>query len=513
MKLTQQDNRMQKILIFITLLISLLTTSCDIENGTPSDAITIISSTQIEVGRYAGEFTISYISDTTPEISLSSDWLRIKSNKSGLATILFDTNQTGGMRQAAVVLSNKTSKATVVVTQSNESVTPQIRLVNESDIELDRCGQLLEIKYTIENTNPVDYVYAKTSAEWIYSIECKKNSNTIELGVATNTTNKERKTTVTIGYGSATVDVNILQAGDGDINFKARTLWGDYYGDAATPGAGNYWFVLSDRGFNSDGSSQANTTYYRIDAYGPVATTIGTMPIPNGTYTYDSSNSCSQWTFTAEYSGYWVTDVNARRNEIIKFEEATLVVQGDKITLSATINGEQHNVSYEGENILLDCQKDVTILSTLEGDYEADLSNHYMVYECYGDFYDYGAYNWMFVIRPNNNSGDCFQLDIITGHNNKESGFAGNYIASDLLKTWSFIPGWTDQQNLQCSWFHTTDLNLIAPFRGGEVSVRDNGDGTMTVDIDITDDRRNRITGSWTGSAEQFVEQSMVFNK
>ena len=187
--------------------------------------------------------------------------------------------------------------------------------------------------------------------------------------------------------------------------------------------------------------------------------------------------------------------------------------EGKKITLSATINGEQHNVSYEGENMLLDCQNDVTFLSTLQGDYEADLSNHYMVYECYGDFYDYGAYNWMFVIRPNNNSGDCFQLDIITGHNNRESGFAGSYIASDVLKRWSFIPGWTDQYNLQCSWYHTADLSQIAPFRGGEVSVRDNGDSTMTVDIDVTDDRRNRITGSWTGVAEQFVEQSMIFSK
>jgi hypothetical protein len=45
------------------------------------------------------------------------------------------------------------------------------------------------------------------------------------------------------------------------------------------------------------------------------------------------------------------------------------------------------------------------------------------------------------------------------------------------------------------------------------MSVKDNGDGTMSVDIDVTDDRRNRITGSWTGTAEQFVEQSMVFNK
>ena len=506
---------MQKFATLIIALLSLITLACESKDGTPADGLTITSSTNIEVGRYAGEFTISYIADTLPEISTTAGWLNVKSNENGKATIIYDTNPTEGIRQAAIVLSTKARKATVVVTQSNQSATPTISLIGEANIELDRCGQLVDIEYTIENRNPIDYVYAKTSAEWIYSIDCKEDSNNVVLGVATNTTGKERTTVVTIGYGTAAVDVSILQAGNGAINFKAQTLWGDYYGDATTPGAGNYWFILSDRGFNADGSSQANATYYRIDAYGPVATTTGTMPIPDGTYTYDSDNSYAQWTFTAEYSGYWVTDVNARREEILKFEEATLVVQGDKITLCAIINGEQHNVSYEGENILLDCQNSITVLSTLEGDYEADLSNHYMVYECYGDYYDYGAYNWMFVIRPYDNSGDCFQLDIITGHNDQESGFVGNYVASDVLKMWSFIPGWTDQQNLQCSWFHTADLRTIAPFRSGEVAVIDNGDGTLTVEIDVTDDRRNRITGRWTGVAEKFVgeSQSMALNK
>jgi hypothetical protein len=39
----------------------------------------------------------------------------------------------------------------------------------------------------------------------------------------------------------------------------------------------------------------------------------------------------------------------------------------------------------------------------------------------------------------------------------------------------------------------------MAPFRDGNVSVVDNGDGTVTVEIDVLDDLRNRITGSWTG--------------
>lgn len=78
----------------------------------------------------------------------------------------------------------------------------------------------------------------------------------------------------------------------------------------------------------------------------------------------------------------------------------------------------------------LDSRGEVTVYSTLDGDYEADLSDHYMVYACEGDYYDFGYYNWMFIIAPNSGEGDCFQFDVITGYNDKESGFIGDYTAS-----------------------------------------------------------------------------------
>ena len=497
------------------LILGIALTSCEKEGGNKGGgAITITTPTNVEVGRYADSLTICYdiAGDAIAEVSITSPWLRVGGHTSGELTLQYEENTTGGTRQAAVMLSYNGTTATVVVSQSSEATTPILTLVGEDSINIERAGQKVIIDYTLENMNSVDYVFAKTSADWIYSIECK--SGKVNLGVATNMSGQERATTVTVGYGTASFDVTITQAGDGDINFNAPILWGDYYGDALTPGAANYWFFLSDRGFDFEDKSYPNTTYYRIDAYGPLATGSGVVSIPDGTYTYDPNNTYAQWTFTAEWSGFWVTDSNAHRNEILKFEEgSTLVVEGSKITLNAKVNGEVHNVVYEGENALLDCQGDVVVLTTLDGDYEADLSDHYMIYECYGDYYDYGAFNWMFVIMPNDGSGDCMQLDIITGHNDKESGFVGDYVASDVLKQWSFIPGWTDQTNLQCSWFFTTDNSELAPFRGGNVSVKDNGDGTMTVDIDVTDDRRNRITGSWTGVPEAYTSRSVVLKK
>ena len=508
---------MKRLLTSVVAIVVLLLTACENEFGNAAKGdVVVTSATNVEIGLYAGEFVIDYVvkgyEDVGANITTTSDWLRVKENRPGKATIQYETNETGGMRQAAVMLAYEGSNATVVVSQSNEAVTPILTLKSEENVEIDRCGQKVVISYSLENSNPVDYVYAKTSADWIYSIECKGGKAT--LGIATNTSGKERETVVTVGYGSASFTVNIKQAGDGEINFQAPLLWGDYYGDALTPGSANYWFFLSDRGFDIDGNSYPNATYYRIDAYGPLAKTTGIVPIPDGTYTYDPNDTYAQWTFTAEWSGHWVTDANANRDAILKFEEGTLVVEGSKITLTAKINGEVHNVVFEGENALLDCQNDVVVHTTLDGDYAADLSDHYMIYECYGDYYDYGAFNWMFVIMPNDGSGDCMQLDVITGHNDKESGFAGDYVASDVLKQWSFIPGWTDGYNMQCSWFFNSSEGQQAPFRGGEVSVVDNGDGSMTVDINVTDDRRNNITGTWTGVPEAYVSRSIVvFNK
>ena len=507
---------MRQLFTLTLFILGIAFTACESSTTPEGNRLKVTSPTEVAIDKYAGEFSIRYevigITDAKAEVALTSDWLRVAEHKSGIIKVMLEENTSGGSRQAAVMLSYEGSKATIVVTQTSENTAPVLTLVGDEVMELERAGKRVVINYTLENKNPEDYVYAKTSADWVYSIDCSK-SGKVTLGVATNMSGKDRETKVTVGYGTASFDVMLHQTGSGDINFNAPTLWGDYYGDALTPGAANYWFFLTDRSFDSEGKSYANATYYRIDAYGPLATGSGIVAIPDGTYTYDPNNTYAQWTFTAEWSGFWVTDADARRDAINKFEEATLVVEGNKITLTAKINGENHNVVFEGENALLDSQGNVTVLTTLDGDYEADLSDHYMVYECYGDYYDYGAYNWMFVIMPNSGKGDCMQLDIITGHNDKESGFAGDYVASEVLKQWSFIPGWTDQTNLLCSWFFTADNSELAPFRGGNVSVVDNGDGTMTVDIDVTDDRRNRITGSWTGVPQQFTGRSMVLKR
>lgn len=496
---------MKRLSLFIVMVIAMLNIACEKQNNGDDFKVVITSESEVKVGKYAEDITIHYdihgIEDVEAEATLSDDsWLRIKEHESGSLVISVAQNDTGAGRMAAVTLSYGGSIATATINQSAQATEPIITSLSGEEIEIQRMGAKVHIEYSLENANPDDYIYAKTNAEWIYSIDTETDG-VIILGVGTNATKQMRETEVKIGYGSSSFKVTIKQRGDGDISFSAPILSGEYLGDALSPGAANYWFILSDRGFMEDGKAYPSATYYRIDAYGDVYSGYDMMvPIANGTYTYDKDNTYAKGTFTAEYSGFWVTNAEGKREGAINaFESGTMVVENGKITLDVVIDGEAHHVEYVGDTTIEDNQSEVTVYTTLDGDYEADLSDHTLVYECYGDYYEFGYTNWMFVITPNDGSGDCFQFDFITDKKTEEEGFIGEYISSDFLAINSFIPGWTDNVRLLCSWYFTVDQSELAPFRGGKMSIKDNGDGTITVDIDVKDDLRNRITGTWTG--------------
>lgn len=490
--------------MFMLLAMGIFAVAC--EGQKESDfKVVITSSTEVRVGKFAEDVVIHYdilgIEDVCAEVNISNaNWLRVSKHESDSLVISVADNETGAERMAAVTLSYEGSTATAIISQSAEATEPVLESLSGSEITLERMGTVLNIEYRLENRNPVDYVFVKSSADWIYSINTEREG-VVSLGIATNKTKALRETVITVGYGSASFDVKLSQRGDGDINFRASKLSGEYLGDALTPGVGNYWFILSDRGFKEDGTALPSATYYRIDAYAPAYQGYESCPpIANGTYTFDKDDTYAEWTFTAEYSGFWVTNTNGKRDEAIAtFESGTMTVESGKVTLDVVVNGEAHHVVFVGDTTLVDNQSSITIYSTLDGDYDADLSNHYMVYECYGDYYDFGYTNWMFVLAPENGYGDCFQFDIITGYQDIESGFTGDYISSDFLAMNSFIPGWTDGVNMQCSWFFTANQSEVAPLRGGEMSVKENPDGTFSVDIKVKDDLRNTITGHWTG--------------
>lgn len=494
---------MRRFLFLASFLLVAMFAAC--ENNDQSGAKIILTSpTELNVGMYGGRATITYttVGDVSPEdieVTHTGDWLRIVNSKAlGEVVIETATNETGGTRMAAVTIIFGSQRTTVVVNQSGTPAEPVITLTSASKIELERAGQPVEISYTLENPSPEGYTYAKVDADWIYRIDTSVEGK-VTLYAATNTTSESRTANIEVGYESSSFDVVLTQSGEGDYNFTATTMDGEYYGDFYSPGAGNYFLKFSDRGFTPEGSTQPFGTYYRIDAYGEVfADEQGTITIPEGEYTYDPEGSYTTWTFVADYTDFFVNDKNGK-HEKQKIESGKMVVKGGNITLELMINGTKHTVTYEGSTEVVDARGDINILSTLEEDYALDLSNHSMVYACQGDWYDFGYMNWVLQIKPNDGKGDCVQIDIITEYDDEASGFEGNYTASEVRATNAFMLGWVYGGYLECSWFYTVDQDELAPFRGGEITIKKNADDTYTVDIDVTDDIRNRIYGSWTG--------------
>lgn len=502
------------VLSFIAAIAMIFSTACESGNGA-GDALRVTSSPEMGIGVNGGHLAITY-ELSNPEdyasldITLSAEWMRVADREQyGILDIEIENNADSGSRMGAVTLSYGGDVATVVVTQSKDAADTALTLTSEQEMNLARGGNTAIIRYTLANPTDSGYIYAKTECDWISSIDTSSEGE-VALGVATNMSGSTRSTTVTVGYEKLSFDVLLTQSGEGDVVIEHGVLHGYYYGDQYSPGVGNYWLVLSDRGFDpTEGSNLANATYYRIDAYGVRSDDSGSkITIPEGTYTFDSSDSRAIGTFSTAESGFYLTDSEAKRGDITPFEAGELIVEKNRIVLSVTIDGEKHQITYEGTPRLEDAQEEVNIYTTLDGDVVADLSDHYMLYECYGDYYDFGYYNWMFVIMPNSGSGDCFQFDIITAYKDKESGFYGDYVCSEYLAKSSFIPGWTNNVQLLCSWYFTADQEESAPFRGGEMSVKDNGDGTVTVTIDVVDDLNHRITGTWTGTPKEVVAES-----
>ena len=132
------------------------------------------------------------------------------------------------------------------------------------------------------------------------------------------------------------------------VNFTAEYMIGAYYGTEYSE-AHNYYFILSDLGFDSEGYAVANGKYYQLDLYGVegVVDADGYIHIPAGTYTFDANSTNAEGTISSYYSGYYVVDAEGTGYAAkAAFEDGQLVVTDDGLTLIVTVAGVEHTVVY-----------------------------------------------------------------------------------------------------------------------------------------------------------------------
>ena len=135
-----------------------------------------------------------------------------------------------------------------------------------------------------------------------------------------------------------------------DDEVVATSLEGYYYGTeySSTYNMGIY---LSDLGYDEEGYAMAGGKYYELDIYTDLEPAIvdGYVVIPNGTYTFDATDSTAAWTIGNEYSNYFVVNSAGTAYEAeAKYDDAELVVTDEGMTLTATIQGSEHIVTYAG---------------------------------------------------------------------------------------------------------------------------------------------------------------------
>ena len=317
--------------------------------------------------------------------------------------------------------------------------------------------------------------------------------------------------------------------GKADVEFKAQSMDGYYYGEKYGEGADRYAFFLSDQGLNNGGQAYTNGTYYYIDCF---SSATKSTSLPLGTYTFDGSNDGSNggvaYSITNNSQLILTTD-NVETSQSIKMTDATMTVSANSITLVATINGEVHKVTFNGDLSLEDVSEengndggDDDITGGQDGEAQSTLTTdrhvtfdgeHRAKWGYEGDYWQTGYSNYTIYIMNKSGGyvyGDTLQFDLVTDNQSKNGDFDGKYTISDKPGKMVMVAGFTNKYAQAVgSWFYeygggsASGYKNYAMIKSGSAEFINNGDGTHTVILDGYDYLGNNITCNWTGVIEE----------
>lgn len=420
-------------------------------------------------------------------------------------------------------------------------------LTSDSVINVPYVGGNYTITYNLESKVD-DVVNAITDDKNMITSIDTQTDGFVYITVSENLATETRETSIMLSYGNLCFNVDVEQEAnpgepetpvdpdpeepdpedpeDPTINIEADILMGNYYGDDLIGGLGHYWIILSDGGI-VNGNLVPNSEFFRLDLLGPMATDESDIKIPDGYYTFDANNSFTEYTIlNLGSSDYCYVDNN---NEAwsTTLTSATLIVDGNIITLNATVNGQDYIVIYNDE-YQLSYNPVSDIISTLESDYEINLNNATGTLYCYGDYWECGYCNWGIEFNYGIENGDFLVLDFLTdSKTDGSSGFEGTFVSSGFMEddptqpdwnAYTFIPGFRLDGSYMMGSIMQSYSNGVgvneAPLFGGEFTITNNNDGTYTIIINATDDANpaHAITLNWTGELNR-VQKKGLKNK
>lgn len=297
-----------------------------------------------------------------------------------------------------------------------------------------------------------------------------------------------------------------------DVRMEAKYLLVEYWGDEFTPGVDNYSVIIAENEFKMDlgGGSLTEGSYYCLDLYAPV-TEDGELP--EGTYTFDTTESCAEWTIDGTVGGLIMVDAEGNfitDEEGIIFSDATLVVKSESAELTAVIEGKTHYVTFSGKFAKIDSTNDsgdVIRSTTLTNDVTVEGSNAMFVAET-GEA---GAY---ILVMENYGeegaeSGAMFMLEIALAEGS--TSISGTYSVEDG----TLNIGTYDGYGMWGSWyFDTVDGELgqwYAAIQSGTVTFTQEGD-TCAMTLDCSDEEGYSIKATLSGMlvSDSYVPEAFV---
>lgn len=397
---------------------------------------------------------------------------------------------------------------------------PRLTLTSEPMLIFKAEGGPETICYTLENPVDGEYLDVMTSANWVVVVD-RNTEGEIAIMVDENLSPSEREATITAEYAGESFEVKIMQAAadSNTVVVEANTISGVYYAEFLAEGLGNYWVQLSRDGFNADGSLKVNSSFYRLDIFGKLATDDNNN-IPDGTYLYDATNSGIEYSLNGSNSTLMEIDANGEVTERY-YDRAVLKVQGHKLTLEAEIDGAKHVVTFDQE-YQLPARRPTDQISTLKTDVVMDTEGYAMRCESYGDYWKCGACNWWVELVPEDqvnmvvvSDGINLILDINTLYEDASAGFVGYYNAGGYVdgdkRDPVFAPG-TFVSGVRVSaeghlsgslYMEYADKTVIneAPLVDGTVKITQEDNGVYTLNVEVWDDavEPNKITINWSG--------------
>ena len=205
--------------------------------------------------------------------------------------LVITKNKTGNTYQiaSAAYAATQTKDLTLIPAVVDKS--PKINITSGTTVNVPSKGDIVTVTYTIKNPNGSQIsAKAEESATWINTFETS-NEGEVSFTVDANI-GSEREATITLTYSTATADITIKQAAQGQSLIT--------YEEVTTLEAGEYIFV----------GNMSDTDYYLPNTATGTTKAPAIAALPSGTLsgsTITNPTADMTWTVTESGSGFTIT--------------------------------------------------------------------------------------------------------------------------------------------------------------------------------------------------------------